>query len=215
MTYLAVMPRKKVVVDKNQKLSAYTVYTAKDEIDRDFGQVTLYTARYDEEGKKLSRYFDNHHVFYKLRYIEDNDVVSELNSLFENTKIENHEIPTVVIGGKTLVRPSVNEIEKLLMIEDTQARELYDVVIVGAGVTGISAALTAHMRGLRTLVIERTRILNSLESKPIVQTEIDHPQGIEGQDLAFRLRDAMEDRQEVVLVEGVFAKEVKRTWKFI
>ena len=204
------MPRKKTVVDQNQKLSAYTVYTAKDEIDRNFGKVLLYTAEYDKEGKRIARYFDNHHVAYRKHHAEHPEVRVECERLLQKAGIkDSYKIPIVVIDENILVNPTINELEKALMIENTQARELYDVVIVGAGVTGVSAALTAHMRGLRTLVIERTRMLSSLESKPLVQTLIDYPQGIEGQDVAFRLRDAIEERDELVFVEGVFAKRLK------
>ena len=205
------MPRKKIAVDQNQKLSAYTVYTAKDEIDRNFGKVLLYTAEYDKEGKRIARYFDNHHVDYNIHHAEHPEVRVECERLLQKAgKKDSYKIPIVVIDENILVNPTINELEKALMIENTQARELYDVVIVGAGVTGVSAALTAHMRGLRTLVIERTRMLSSLESKPLVQTLIDHPQGIEGQDVAFRLRDAIEERDELVFVEGVFAKRLKK-----
>ncbi|MFT4309807.1 MAG: NAD(P)/FAD-dependent oxidoreductase [Candidatus Woesearchaeota archaeon] len=204
------MPRKKISVDKNQKLSAYTVYTAKDEIDRDFGKVVLYTAPYDVEGHKIARYFDNHHVEYSIRSAEYPDIRVECESLLEKAGLKgSYDLPILLIDNRIIVRPKISDIEKALMIEDTQARELYDVVIIGAGVTGVSAALTANMRRLRTLVIERTRMLSSLESRPMVQTLIDYPEGVEGQDIAYRLREAIEARDDIVLVEGVFAKRLK------
>ncbi|MDH3252198.1 MAG: NAD(P)-binding domain-containing protein, partial [Ignavibacteria bacterium] len=44
--------------------------------------------------------------------------------------------------------------------------ELYDVVIIGAGASGLNAALQAKERGMRSLVLEKEQVANTIENFP-------------------------------------------------
>src|SRR5437667_3144910 len=45
-------------------------------------------------------------------------------------------------------------------------REAYDLIIAGAGAAGLNAALAAKEKGLRTLVLEKEKIANTIENFP-------------------------------------------------
>src|SRR5207245_7482829 len=42
----------------------------------------------------------------------------------------------------------------------------YDVMIVGAGAAGLNAALAAKEKGLRTVVLEKSKVANTIEDFP-------------------------------------------------
>ena len=206
------MPRKKVQVDKNQKLTAYTVYTAKDEIDRNFGEVRLYSAEWDLRGKKLKNYFDNHHVQYSYHNVDSDEnrkAVMEAAKA-KGIKDEDIELPYVVMPSKDSFNPTIKEIEETLLIEDTQARELFDVVIVGGGVSGYYSALDCARLGYKTILLEKNILLGTLSALPTVQSLSSHGEMVEGSELANMLREQIENETDIVVVEGVFAKRLKQ-----
>src|SRR5438445_8629592 len=43
---------------------------------------------------------------------------------------------------------------------------VYDVVIVGAGAAGLTAALEAQQLGLRAIVLEKSKLANTIENLP-------------------------------------------------
>ncbi|MEK7726892.1 MAG: FAD-dependent oxidoreductase, partial [candidate division KSB1 bacterium] len=43
---------------------------------------------------------------------------------------------------------------------------LHDVIIIGGGAAGLNAALQAHERGMRYLVLEKEQIANTIENFP-------------------------------------------------
>jgi thioredoxin reductase (NADPH) len=64
--------------------------------------------------------------------------------------------PTVVLGnGLVLVSPTLPDLATKLGIEVPAARRFFDLIIVGAGPAGLSAALHAIREGLHCLLIER------------------------------------------------------------
>ena len=205
------MPRKKVEVDQNQKLTAYTVYTAKDEIDRNFGEVRLYTANWDSRGRRLKYYFDNHHVQYSYHDINNSENYKAVMDAAKKhgIKEEDIELPYVVMPTKDAFNPSIKEIEETLLIEDTQARELFDVVVVGGGVSGYYAALDCARLGYKTILLERNVLLGTLAALPTVHSLSSRGDLIEGDELANMLREQIDAESDVVVVEGVFAKRLK------
>lgn len=97
-------------------------------------------------------------------------------------------VPVVVQrNGRVLVDPSNAEIAEAYGARTRLhgARE-YDVTVVGAGPSGLAAAVYAASEGLRTLVIERETIGGQAGSSSLIRNYLGFPRGITGADLATR-----------------------------
>jgi len=90
-------------------------------------------------------------------------------------------------NGRLLVDPSNAEIAEAYGASTTvpSARE-YDVTVIGAGPSGLAAAVYAASEGLRTLVIERETIGGQAGSSSRIRNYLGFQRGITGADLAQR-----------------------------
>jgi thioredoxin reductase (NADPH) len=91
-----------------------------------------------------------------------------------------------VIGGKTAVRPQLRRIAELLDLGTEPAAADYDVVIVGAGPSGLAAAVYGASEGLRTIVVERDAPGGQAGTSSRIENYLGFPSGVSGDELASR-----------------------------
>ena len=97
------------------------------------------------------------------------------------------DCPTVqVVDGKTLVRPSLRSVAELLDLETEPRHPEYDVVVVGAGPSGLAAAVYGASEGLRTIVVEREAPGGQAGSSSRIENYLGFPAGVSGGELASR-----------------------------
>lgn len=98
----------------------------------------------------------------------------------------------VMFDGRWLSNPSNMELadalhtSTLFDFSDIPEGELVDVVIVGAGPTGLSAAVYAASEGLHTVVIEREAMGGQAGMSSRIRNYLGFPTGISGNELAAR-----------------------------
>ncbi|HEU4721746.1 MAG TPA: FAD-dependent oxidoreductase [Gemmatimonadaceae bacterium] len=95
------------------------------------------------------------------------------------------KLPLMVLpDGRALSDPSNAEIaEAAGTPADFDARD-FDVVIVGAGPAGLSAAVYAASEGLRTLVVDEGGIGGQARSSSLIRNYLGFPRGVSGSRLA-------------------------------
>jgi thioredoxin reductase (NADPH) len=91
-----------------------------------------------------------------------------------------------VVGGKTVVRPQLRRVAELLGLgTEPQAAE-YDTVVIGAGPSGLAAAVYGASEGLRTLVVEREAPGGQAGTSSRIENYLGFPSGVSGDELASR-----------------------------
>ena len=113
---------------------------------------------------------------------------SDVQNLLDSFKISASEIPVLICRGELVLRnPSNQEIADCLgfneSIDQTHVR---DLIVIGAGPSGLAAAVYGASEGLDVLVLETGSPGGQAGSSSKIENYLGFPTGISGQDLAGR-----------------------------
>jgi thioredoxin reductase (NADPH) len=149
------------------------------------GQVMLLGSRHSAATLQLRQFLTrNGHPYVSI----DVDEEVGIEALLERFRVAIDEIP-VVIGhcGRVFRNPSLTEVaEYLHMNPKLDESAIYDLLIVGAGPGGLSAAVYAASEGLNVLVVEATAFGGQAGASSRIENYLGFPTGISGQALAGR-----------------------------
>ena len=107
--------------------------------------------------------------------------------LLARFKLDDHKLPVVLFGdGSYLVQPGQMELAGKIGLRTQAAKEFYDLVVIGAGLAGLAAAVYGASEGLRTLVIEDEAPGGQAGSSSRIENYLGFPEGLSGQQLAER-----------------------------
>ena len=91
-----------------------------------------------------------------------------------------------VLGGKTVVRPQLRRAAELLGLTTEHSASEYDVVVVGAGPSGLAAGVYGASEGLSTIVIEREAPGGQAGTSSRIENYLGFPAGVSGDELSSR-----------------------------
>ena len=115
------------------------------------------------------------------------------------------DVPVVICRGTTVLRnPSNSQIADCLGFnEDIDQTHIRDVAIVGAGPSGLAAAVYAASEGLDVLVVEMNAPGGQAGSSSKIENYLGFPTGISGSELAARAyTQAQKFGAQVIIAKG-------------
>jgi thioredoxin reductase (NADPH) len=119
-------------------------------------------------------------------------------------------IPTIVFAdGSFLVEPSHAELAAKLGLKTSASRSHYDLLVLGGGPAGLTAALYAAREYIDTLVIERAAFGGQAAGTEKLDNFPGFPDGVTGIDFSKRLR-LQAERFGVELLQAQEVVEVRR-----
>src|SRR5450755_4217828 len=149
------------------------------------GNVVILGSRHSANTLRLREFLGrNAHPY---TYVDlDTDKMSQ--ELLDRFHVRLAEIPIVICNGVTVLRnPSTQELADCLgfnvSIDTAQVR---DLIIVGAGPSGLAAAVYAASEGLDALLIEADSPGGQAGSSSKIENYLGFPTGVSGQELASR-----------------------------
>jgi thioredoxin reductase (NADPH) len=146
----------------------------------------MYGTAWCSDCKRAKKFFGEQRVHYDF---VDVDADAEGRAFVESVNDGKDIIPTIVFeDGSLLVEPSNAELAAKLGLQ-TQARNaFYDLIVVGSGPAGLTAAFYAAREGIDTLVVERGGVGGQAGVTERLDNFPGFPEGVSGADFADRLR---------------------------
>jgi thioredoxin reductase (NADPH) len=139
--------------------------------------------RWDAACAELRRFLDRNQVSFKWLKPEEQDLEAEWGGPLPAEQ----DWPAIkVIGGKTVVRPQLRRVAELLNLGTEPDGADYDVVVVGAGPSGLAAAVYGASEGLHTIVVEREAPGGQAGTSSRIENYLGFPSGVSGEELADR-----------------------------
>jgi thioredoxin reductase (NADPH) len=140
--------------------------------------------RYTLRDHQVRDFLSRNQVPYVWLDPEQNTEAVELLTRFH---LDDRKLPVVLFGdGTSLVQPGQMELAAKIGLRTQATKEFYDLVIVGAGLAGLAAAVYGASEGLRTLVIEEEAPGGQAGSSSRIENYLGFPEGVRGEDLARR-----------------------------
>jgi thioredoxin reductase (NADPH) len=118
----------------------------------------------------------------------DLDREPDVQAVFDRFHVTSADVPILVCRGEVVLRhPTPVQIAECLGFNAAiDSRELYDLLVIGAGPAGLAAAVYAASEGLGVLVIETRFPGGQAGSSSKIENYLGFPTGISGQALAGR-----------------------------
>ncbi|MGO9209843.1 MAG: FAD-dependent oxidoreductase [Terriglobales bacterium] len=154
-------------------------------ISRGLGTVIVMGSRHSAQTLRLREFLSrNAHPY---TYIDlDTDKASQ--ELLDRFAVQLADVPVVVCRGQTVLRnPSTRQLADCLGFNvSIDTSKVRDVIIVGAGPSGLAAAVYAASEGLDALVIETDAPGGQAGSSSKIENYLGFPTGVSGEELAAR-----------------------------
>ena len=149
------------------------------------GPLVLVGSRQSASTMKLREFLTRNAQPYSYQDVEADPAVQ---ALLDRFAVRVDEVPVIICeAGKVFKNPSIESLARELGLSpDLDKNVVRDVVIVGAGPTGLAAAVYAASEGLDVLVLEATAPGGQAGTSSRIENYLGFPTGITGEELAGR-----------------------------
>ncbi len=117
----------------------------------------------------------------------DIEVDEQARKMVEEINQGEPRLPVVFFNdGTVLAQPSLREVAERVGMQTQPAQQFYDLAVIGAGPSGLAAAVYGASEGLRTVLIEREAAGGQAGTSSRIENYLGFPNGLSGADLTRR-----------------------------
>ena len=148
--------------------------------------LTVYGTHWCPDCRRSKQFLGEQQIPYRWIDLEENPEAEQLIMEMNQGK---RLIPTVVFeDGSFLTEPSNTDLAVKLGLKTVASRRHYQVIIIGGGPAGLTAAIYTAREGIDTLLMESASFGGQIAATERLDNFPGFPEGITGLDFAGRLR---------------------------
>lgn len=140
--------------------------------------------QWSPKSHRLKEFLSGNLVPYIWMDIEND---AEAQKYLLSTDATKSDLPLVILkDGNVIKDPSLPQLAERVGLQQRATREMYDVLIIGAGPAGLAASVYGSCEGLKTLLIERSNPGGQASSSARIENYLGFPTGLSGAELSRR-----------------------------
>lgn len=149
--------------------------------------IKVYGATWCPDCRRAKQFLEEHRIPFEWIDITDNE---EAIAIVEELNDGSRSIPTILFtDGSILVEPSNAELAAKTdgVFDEDFSQTYHDVVVIGGGPAGLTAAIYTAREGLKTLVLDKSGMGGQAAVTQMLDNFPGFPEGIPGAEFAERL----------------------------
>lgn len=175
-------------------------------------RILIYGTTWCPDCKRAKQFFGAHRIQYDWIDIEHDPAAQ---AYVEEANKGLRIIPTIVFpDGSLLIEPSNAQLADKMGIQTRASRPFYDVIIIGGGPTGLTAAIYTSREGLDTLIIEKAAAGGQAGITQVLDNFPGFDEGISGDEFARRLTNQAR-RFGAEILEATEVSELHRDGRYL
>lgn len=140
--------------------------------------------QWSPKSHQIKDFLSGNMIPYQWLDIESNKIGQEL---IELNHLDRKNLPVLFFeDGSHLVNPELNLIGEKTGMKPRASKSMYDVVIIGAGPSGLAAAVYGGSEGLNTALIEKRAPGGQAGTSSRIENYLGFPNGLSGSELSRR-----------------------------
>ncbi|HEU4686507.1 MAG TPA: FAD-dependent oxidoreductase [Nitrospira sp.] len=140
--------------------------------------------RWSPHTHQIKEFLGRNQVPYQWLDIEKDGAAA---TLLQSAHAPPEQLPVVVFpDGASLVQPTTLRLAEKIGFRMKAEQPFYDLIVIGAGPSGLAAAVYGGSEGLKTVLIERQAPGGQAGMSSRIENYLGFPAGLSGQDLARR-----------------------------
>lgn len=149
-----------------------------------FQGIRIVGYQFSPRSHQIKDFLSGNLIPYQWLDFESNPIGRELAEL---NKIEAKDLPAVFFeDGSFLLNPEIRHVGEKTGMRSKASKPMYDVTIIGAGPSGLAAAVYGGSEGLATAIIEKRAPGGQAGTSSRIENYLGFPNGLSGSDLSRR-----------------------------
>jgi thioredoxin reductase (NADPH) len=150
----------------------------------DFKGIKLIGYQFSPKSHNIKDFLAGNLVPYQWMDVNTNEAARKLAEI---NNIDSSSFPVVFFEDGTFLKdPSLIDVARKIGLNPEVKKEVYDVVVIGAGPAGLAAAVYGASEGLKTLLVERRAPGGQAGTSSRIENYLGFPTGLSGAELSRR-----------------------------
>lgn len=170
--------------------------------------------RWSAASHKLKNFLARNLIPYEWLEIEQ---MPEAQALIQKLHLNTRRLPAVLFpDGSLLIQPDLDQLADKIGLQQQAEHRFYDMIVVGGGPAGLSAAVYGASEGLSTLMIEAVAPGGQAGTSAQIDNYLGFPSGLSGNELTRRaVAQALRFGVEILTPQEAVAARVMGNYRLL